>query len=99
MDEIEQILAQAESDATEASDSLIGLTTQFGSDRLLLEMVAECNLRRQQIALQRNRVGKIRKNLTTESLVELQLILVQVSELKDECSRLKALSEELKRND
>ena len=99
MEEIEQILAQAESDATEASDSLIGLTTQFGSDRLLLEMVTECNLRRQQIALQRNRVGKIKKKLTPESLVELQLILVQVSELRDECSRLKSLSEELKRND
>ena len=99
MDEIERLLQEAEEDVLAASDAVIGLTTRFGSDQLLLELIAECNLRRQQVALHRSRLSSIKASLTAESLVELQLILAQVTELRSACNRAKQLAEELKRND
>jgi hypothetical protein len=89
------LLNEAEEDAFWVSDTVIGLTTKFGSDQLLLEYIAQCNLRRQQIATYRNRVNALKAELTLESLVELQLLLIQVRELRSICKKLRQDAEDI----
>jgi hypothetical protein len=82
-------------DVLTASDTIIGLTTRFGSERLLLELIAQCNVHKQQIALYRNRIALVMAKLTLDSLTELELSRVPIQELRSACQGLKLLSQEL----
>lgn len=98
-EEFEILLTESLEDVLTASDTIIGLTTRYGSERLLLELIAQCNVHRQQIALYRNRIALVMAKLTVDSLTELELIRVPIQELRSACSELKLLSQELLRDD
>ena len=86
-------------DVLTTSDTIIGLTTRFGSERLLLELIAQCNVHKQQIALYRNRIALVTVKLTVDALAELEQIRVLIQELRSACKALKLLSQELLRDD
>src|SRR5919199_4922115 len=94
-EELETLLAESLEDVLTTSDTIIGLTTRFGSERLLLELIAQCNVHKQQIALYRNRIAFVTAKLTVDSLNELELSLVLIRELRSACKELKLLSQEL----
>ncbi len=80
----------------QASDKIIGLTVNFGSSTLLSELIAICNVRRQQRAIYRNRVLFLKRIIfLTQVISEAKVLLAQVEELTKECQKLKQLASEL----
>ncbi len=80
----------------QASDKIIALTINFGSDNWLSELIALCNVRRQQIAIYRNRVRFLKRIIFYPQVIPEALVLLsQAKELTRECQTLKQLATEL----
>lgn len=100
MEEIERLLVESEQDAGTASSEAMRLIAQFGNDPLLMEFVATANQIRDRISRYRLLVIQLKQQqASSERGVKVQLLLSQVSQIRNEASQLANLVREIGQND
>ena len=100
MEEVEQLIKEAEADVITSSDEAMRLMAQFGNDALLLDFVATANQFKSEANLIKLQLRQIQSQVPSQARnASIQVLLTRVSLFKAETARFKSVVLEISRND
>jgi hypothetical protein len=100
LNEVEQLLREAEADVTLGSDECMRLMVEFGNDSVLQGFVAESNQFKADIKLLQVQLRRLKQEIpSVERNAKLQIFLAQVKATRLSAGRFKERVMEISRND